>query len=253
MGDLGTRITTLCLAALLALGQLPLPSAAPAPVEPPVTAPVEPPPPISRPEPGTGSLQDVDPSSWFFPYVEMGALHGFIRGSEGVFAPDRATTRAEFTTMLARMHEALGGQIDVHIEHPPFVDVSPDHFVAPYLAWAFVIDAVHPDPEGQFRPSASISRQEVAAMVTQYLEFYGLDDLFETAYEEDHGLYADWETIAPWALYGAHFLWNAGLMHGTQDEYDNVLFRPHAEILRREVFALIGRVFGAVPVAEITV
>ncbi|MCL2843148.1 MAG: S-layer homology domain-containing protein [Oscillospiraceae bacterium] len=258
MGDLGTRISTLCLAALLALGQLPLPAATPAepnlPAEPPsATTPApEPEPPPSRPEPGTGALQDVYPSDWFFPYVAIGALHGFIQGNDGVFAPNRAATRAEFVTMLARMHQALGGHLGAPLDHPPFVDVSPDHFSAPYLAWAFEIEAVHPNAEGQFRPGASISREEVAAMVAHYLEFYGLDDLFETAYE-DHGLYADWEEIAPWALYGAHFLWNANLMHGTQAEDDSVYFHPRAEIYRREVFAIIGRVFQAIPIAEVEV
>jgi len=194
-------------------------------------------------------LQDVAPSDWFFPYVELGVLHGFIRGNNGAFAPGRATTRAEFITLLARMHEALGGHLAISVEHPPFADVSTDHFVAPYLAWAFEIEAIHPDAEGQFRPGASISREEVAAIVAHYLEFYELDSLFPTT-DEDFGLYADWEEIAPWALYGAHFLWNAGLMHGTQGEEDQVYFHPKAEILRREVFAIISRVFRAIPVVE---
>jgi|GEM_PF-2220297 len=259
MMHIGTRLLTFCLAVSIVAGLVPLPDPSPE------LPPLEPPPPIASPVPvapapplqqlpGTGMLHDIRPSDWFFHYVELGALHGFIQGYDGRFAPQRATTRAEFITMLGRLHLALGGQLREGQPMPPFVDISSDQFFIPYLTWAFSLGAVHPDFEGRFRPEAAISREEVATLLARYIEAHSLLDHFADN-RADLGRYADWENISDWAVYAAHLLRNLGLMHGSRGIYDVpgvYYFRPQDETLRQEVFAILGRLFEALPLSEAT-
>ena len=241
--ELGLRIFIIYLAALLAAGLVSpaesLPEASPPPEVPGTFVPIPP-----APSDDTiDEMADISPADWFYAYVRLGYEHGFLRGTDGRFDPSREITRAEFITILGRLHLALGG-IDYGELLIPYTDTE-ETFYTPYLTWATHLDIVQGDEFGRFRPNDVIRRDEMAVTLGRYIEAYDLYESLEHAFE-DRGLYADWEEIAPWAYHEAHLLRNHGIMHGMRPPGaapDIYLFRPETSALRCEAAAIFARLF----------
>jgi len=246
--DLGTRILIICLAALLASGLVPMPAPAPAQAEP--VAPPETEAPAPPPTVGVTEMEDVSSTDWFYTYVRLGFRHGFLHGTDGRFEPNRVLTRAEFITILGRLHQALGGLLgradDSLFEL--YTDITAEAFYLPYLFWSTAQGLVEADEYDRFRPGDSIRREEMALILARYLDVFRLHPHFEDIAQERPS-YADWEDIAPWAYHEAHLLQNYGLMHGihvpggTPGVY---LFRPDGSTLRGEAAAIFARLFNQV-------
>ena len=244
--DLGMRILAICLAALLAAGLFPLPEPPPPPPRPPIELPAP---------PGVG-IEDVSPDDWFYEYIRIGYRYGFLQGTHGRFEPNRAVTRAEFITMLGRLHSALGG----HVIHDgpfdnPFSDTRANAFYFPYLLWAAELRIVEGDEQNRFRPNERLRREEMAVILVHYIYAYALDTHFDET-DEEREPYADWEEIAVWAYFEAHLIRDFGLMHDIHesvDESDLYRFRPEAPALRAEVAVIFARIFTLVSDATVAV
>ena len=262
---IGFRLASICLAVTLAAGSLLTPPdpadwgdfsperpgvAVPAPSPTPTPTPAPTPP--TPPTPGTG-MEDVQASDWFYRYIRTGVRHGFLQGNNNRFEPRRAITRAEFVTMMGRMHSALGGVVR-HDWGPggvptlPYTDIDRTAFYIPYLVWATELEIVQGDAEGRFRPNAPMTRQELATILVRYIEAYDVENHLRDQFY-DLGQYYDWELIAPWARAAAHLLRNYNLMHGSRglrDEPGVYFFRPEDEALRLEAGVILVRLFAAV-------
>jgi len=242
--DIGYRLASLCLAFTVAAGLVPLPDPSgwdPSPPPPPAVTSPEPPPALL---PIGGGMEDVAPTDWFFPAIRVGVRHGFVTPIEGRFEPQRAITRAEFITMLGRMHTALGGVVRIgRVPELPFTDITSAAEYIPYLAWATEIEIIRGDAEQRFRPGYPITREELAVLLARYIEAYDIDDQLDV---EEHDPYADWFDIADWAYDAVHMLRDLNLLQGRQTEPGVYFFHPAEHVLRLESAVVLARLFEEV-------
>lgn len=125
--------------------------------------------------PETSLFNDVYEYSWFYTSVTTLAKLNIINGrTHDTFAPDDRITRAEFTTMIARIAD-----IEFDCEDDMFADIS-DHWARTYINKAASIGWVNGD-NGVFRPDDSITRAEVVTLINRVLERVpeSKDDLLE--------------------------------------------------------------------------
>ncbi|MFP4974122.1 glycerophosphodiester phosphodiesterase family protein [Paenibacillus sp. CN-4] len=129
----------------------------------------------------------------------------------GAFEPGRAVTRAEFAAMLTR---ALGLPVpDAAGTVPTMSDVEATDWFAPYVAAAAQAELIGGYGDGTFRPDASVTRAEQAAMMARALRYAGLDqaaagngsgggvDRFKDAAAVRWGK-EDWNTVLRAGLFG---------------------------------------------------
>ena len=123
---------------------------------------------------------------WAENYINQAVSYGFVNGyPDGTFLPDKAVTRAEFTTMVNKALTIKGsGSVSFH-------DV-------PYNEWYYsdVAKAIGAAYAGgynddTFRPNNAISRQEAAVMISRLVPVYGAGGNLSS--------YSDYRDIADWA------------------------------------------------------
>lgn len=144
-----------------------------------------------------------------------------VRGyPDGTFRPERAVTRAEFVTILAR---ALGWSVSNEASLP-FKDEIPG-WALPYLKAAWSRGVIGGYPDGTFRPDRAISRAELAVLITRALKLP--EACGQVAFKDAH-------QIPPWAQEAVQRAAAAGIMQGSGG-----YCRPAAFATRAEVAALV--------------
>ena len=119
---------------------------------------------------------DVPADAWYARAVQTLASLGMVEGvGGGKFAPERTITRAEFTVMamhFARLPE--GGE-------NPFSDVTSSDWFYDQVVGAAQYGWITGYTDGTFRPEATITRAEVAAITNRLLDRAADED-----YVDDH-------------------------------------------------------------------
>ncbi len=120
----------------------------------------------------TRHFYDVNSGDWFYAAVEKAYQRGIISGQGGYFSPNRAATREELAEVLVK---ALGKQSEAEgsmYESTGFYDDSS----ISSSARGYVVTAVKygliTGYNNRFNPKNSITRAEVAAMLTTFLSKY---------------------------------------------------------------------------------
>lgn len=110
----------------------------------------------------TNVFKDVNDNDWFNTSVSVLANLGFVNGREvDAFEPDESITRAEFTTITARLSKASYTGDDL------FPDIAL-HWAKDYINIAASIGWVNGD-NGIFRPDDNITRAEVITLMNRVL------------------------------------------------------------------------------------
>lgn len=93
----------------------------------------------------------------------------FMEGyPDGTFGPGRSMTRAEVATMFARL---MVEQMEVGKTYPcSFTDVPANKWYANYIGYLEKFEILTGYPDGTFRPEASITRAEFAAIACRFEE-----------------------------------------------------------------------------------
>lgn len=108
-------------------------------------------------------FKDVSADDWFNESVStLANLEVLIGRSEGVFEPNAEITRAELTTIVARLSEAS------YIGQDRFDDIV-GHWAQNYINIAASIGWVYGDENGKFRPDDFITRAEVVTLINRAL------------------------------------------------------------------------------------
>ncbi len=176
-------------------------------------------------------FSDVNPGDWFYENVMNAAAKGYVSGmGDGTFQPNGNTTRAQFASMIAK---AMGfdpetDEIDVETA---LVDVPATHWGAKAIAFCAENGYMNGDADGNFRPDANITRQEVASVLvnTFKLTNEGTKDFPDDA------------LIASWAKSNVYAAKAAGLMNGDQGTGN---FRPTDYIKRAESASIMMNAFN---------
>ena len=170
---------------------------------------------------------DVSPDDWFYRHVMNGLRFGLIEGTDGGrFEPDRYVTRAEFITMLGRLHEYGNETIGT-----PGVG----EFYTRYLDWAVEMSIIHGEEYGDLMLNVYIAREQMTVLVFRYIDAFEL--WIYALYVNGPTISAsfqDYHLISCWAKTAAETLgeWNLSVSRPGFPGY----FRPqdyatHAEVV----------------------
>lgn len=148
----------------------------------------------------------------------------FLSGyANGTFEPDRNMTRAEVTTMFARLLAEKMAADQTYSN--TFSDVAKSHWAANYIGYMQQFGIITGYADGSFRPDASVTRAEFAAIASRFEKL-----------TEGTKSFSDVPS-SHWAAKYINFAATRGWVNG----YADGTFRPNNSITRAEVAAVTCR------------
>ena len=179
---------------------------------------------------------DVAQSDWYRSYVEYTQQEKLFNGtSDTTFDPARDITRAEFVSVLGRMHTQLTGEMP-SVGKDIFPDVSSKAYYAPYVSWAQEDHIVNGFPDGTFHPDEPITREMVAVILDGYIN--AVKVVPETSVSMSYA-YEDAESISAWADTSIKNMTQYGILHGDNTHH----FAPQKHATRAEAAAVFTRIY----------
>lgn len=164
---------------------------------------------------------------WAFADINRLSTTGIINGFEGKFYPGNSVTRAEFLKMAL-----LSAKIDMIVGNANrFNDINGSEWYSPYVLTASAINVVSGVGHGQFNPESSISRQDIAVILYNILDYIGKSKGNERALPNDI------DSVAGYARGSVCSLMELGIITGFEDG----TFRGNTAATRAEAAVLIGR------------
>ncbi len=197
---------------------------------------------IARPNGGTGvvtpgiNFTDLGSVQWAQPAINYLVSAGIINGrSNTIFDPNASVTRAEFAKMVC----ATFGISATPNAAQTFVDVSPSDWFYGYVQAAAANGIVNGVSETAFDPNATITREQMAAMLYRAIEATGNLAKLPAGTAT---VFADEAQIADYAKTYVSALNAAGVINGTSA----TTFEPKATATRAQAAAIIYQYLGAV-------
>jgi hypothetical protein len=176
------------------------------------------------------SFQDLQ-GHWSEKDVTQLASKLIIQGmSDMQFQPDTPISRAQFTAILVRaLGLSEGGLAD-------FKDVDTKAWYHGAVAAAYQAKLVSGFEDGSFRPNQQITRQELAVLIRNALQFVGKQ---ENRTEAAAGLSSlkDSSAIAAWAQEAVALAVQTGIASGREDGS----FQPNDQATRAEAVVMVKR------------
>ncbi|MCM3629076.1 S8 family serine peptidase [Paenibacillus glycanilyticus] len=179
------------------------------------------------------AFNDID-KSWAKSQIQSLADMFLLNGTKaGQFEPKANVTRAQFASMLVR---GLGLQRTT--EPAPFGDVTPKDWFAKDVAAAYEAGLVE-GADGNFRPNAQISRQDLTVMLARAAELLKLTKVSGT-----HKPYEDAARISPYAQSSVQKVSDLGLMEGYATK-NGIAFDPLGATSREAVAKVLHNLLTA--------
>ncbi|MEW6698377.1 MAG: S-layer homology domain-containing protein [Bacillota bacterium] len=180
-------------------------------------------------KPVVKKFNDIE-GHWAANDIEYMAEQGYINGvGEGKFKPQALVTRAEFVTMLVNVL-GLQGEADVS-----FKDVSKGAWYYSNIAKAHKAGLAKGNGKDTFAPGAPITRQEMAAMVSNAMKHKGISP---QADKTVLAVFADSSLIADWAKQAAAEVYAAKIIKGKPTN-NKFWFAPKDNTTRAEAAAML--------------
>ncbi|MCL1820212.1 MAG: S-layer homology domain-containing protein [Oscillospiraceae bacterium] len=176
----------------------------------------------------TNRFNDIKGNEWYYDAVAYANCYGIFEGSDGNFMPTESMTRAMFAVMLWKLdgRPALVGR-----DTPgalSFDDVSPDMWYHGAVVWAAENGIASGDD--LYYPESPITRQEMAVMLYNYMNFKGYEiPKYRTLPE-----FADKDEFDEWAEIPAKELAQAYVISGSGNR-----FRPLDTATRADVAKIL--------------
>lgn len=169
---------------------------------------------------------------WAKADIEQMANRHIVQGtSEDSFQPDQSVTRAEFAALIVRTL----GLSATYTSKKSFMDVQTNDWFGGAVEAAAASGIVSGYEDGTFKPNQTITRQEVAVILSRALAFAGYQEGGSaTAAFSDQAAIADWASEAVAVLAKNGFV--SGMADGT--------FAPAANATRAESAALLSRIIN---------
>ena len=197
---------------------------------------------IARPNGGSGVIStginftDLGSVQWAQPAINYLVSAGIINGrSNTIFDPNASVTRAEFAKMVC----ATFGISATPNAAQTFVDVSPSDWFYGYVQAAAANGIVNGVSETAFDPNATITREQMAAMLYRAIEATGNLAKLPAGTAT---VFADEAQIADYAKIYVSALNAAGVINGTSA----TTFEPKATATRAQAAAIIYQFLKAV-------
>lgn len=188
---------------------------------------------------------DVD-GHWAEEYIyrasELGLFFG--TGDGTTFSPNLTTDRAMFVTVLGRLAKVNEAQWSGAQAHNAFPDVPANAWYAPYVDWATRNGVANGTGDGLFAPTAPITREQMAAMVSNFVRQlqYEVRSLVATPNTSD---FSDSSSISSWAIEGVMLLQLTGIISGIQNADGSFRFNPKGNASRAECSTVFSNLYDA--------
>ncbi len=172
---------------------------------------------------------DVKSADWFYNDVKYVYEKGMMAGTAAdVFAPNATTTRAMIVTILYRLEgsPAVTGT-------NAFVDVPAGQWYTDAVNWAAANQIVKGTSATTFAPNASITREQMAAILYRYAQYKGYD----VTKKADLSGYSDNGQVSAYAKEALAWANAAKLINGVT----NTTLAPQGNATRAQVSAILHR------------
>ena len=155
-----------------------------------------------------GEYKDVFTPDWYSDEVEYVTLGGIMNGmGEGMFSPNRNTTRAEFATVLYRLEGSPATNL-----YDPFNDVEKGSWYQAAVAWAYQNGVVKGYSATEFGPYDNITREQMVTMLQRYAS-----RIAPTSMTASLGSFTDGRAVSDWATTGMQWAVAVGVINGMGD------------------------------------
>lgn len=174
-------------------------------------------------------FSDVRIADWFYNDVKYVYEKGMMAGTAAdVFAPNATTTRAMIVTILYRLEgsPAVTGT-------SAFVDVPAGQWYTDAVNWAAANQIVKGTSATTFAPNASITREQMAAILYRYAQYKGYD----VTKRADLSGYSDNGQVSAYAKDALAWANAAKLINGVT----NTTLAPQGNATRAQVSAILHR------------
>lgn len=174
------------------------------------------------------SFADIT-AHWAKADIEFMAGRGIVNGiSDNAFAPDRMITRAEFTTLVVQSLKLAEDKAAA----AKFKDVSANDWFAGMVGAASRAGLVSGYLDGTFKPGSSITREEMAAVITNAM---ASGSLTEQQITGQLSAFKDTGKISTWARAAVAGAVKDGIVRGRTDGN----FDPKANATRAESVVML--------------
>ena len=178
-------------------------------------------------------FKDVGEKKWFYDEVLYVYERGLMTGTTDTkFEPNGKLTRAMFVTILGRLANAETSETEA------FSDIKKVTWFSGYVGWAVEAGIVTGYEDGTFKPNKALTREEMAACISRYVDYMGIKMPRESTAP---AVFADAKKVAKWAREYVEMLRRAGIVNG--DQYEN--YNPKSNITRAEMATIIMNLIGA--------
>lgn len=174
------------------------------------------------------AFTDFDPNAWYRPAIEYAVEHEIMKGmGDGLMAPDRTTTRAEFVAMACRLLDTYT-MADVS----QYEDLPPDAWYYDSMRMGFQLGIIEGVSGSQADPSGCLTREQAIVILARMMALPdGPNDELER--------YSDMGDISDWAQGAVSAMTTGGYLKG----YPDGTLRPKQSISRAEAAQLLLRCF----------
>lgn len=170
---------------------------------------------------------DVSPDAWYYASVEYVSSNGIMNGySDGTFGPDRRLSRAQLAQLLYNRE----GRPEAAAAH--YTDTEASAWYEDAISWATKAGILTGYADGSIRPNASITRQQLAAMLYRYARYTGRD----VSLRADLDGYTDAAQISPYAMEAMQWANAAGIIQGSGEA-----LLPGSTATRAQTAAMLTR------------
>lgn len=123
-----------------------------------------------KPESST-TFNDVPKEAWFAPYTELAFHYGLVEAGNGLFEPEKAVKQIEALEILSKAYGIPRPLISSQDRTRLFHDVSSNHPHYPTLRWAIDADIIALNPDENFLPYRTLTREEFANLILSFEEW----------------------------------------------------------------------------------
>ncbi|MDO4281890.1 MAG: S-layer homology domain-containing protein, partial [Peptococcaceae bacterium] len=177
----------------------------------------------------TISFTDVS-GHWAEDDILYATRRGLFAGTSATtFSPNLTLTRGMFVTVLGR----LAGVEPSDYESGKFSDVKNGAYYSAYVNWAASKGIVNGTSATTFAPDSDITREQMAAIMTNYAEKMG----YTLPKNQAAVTFADVAKISAWAKDAVSAMQQAGILAGRA----NNQFDPQGKATRAEAAAVLHR------------
>lgn len=168
---------------------------------------------------------------WAREIINVIADKNIVNGYEdNTFKPNNSITRAEFLTILYNSGLADTTNINGDIS---FADVTGNEWYYDYIKWGADNKLIVGYEDNTFRGSNIISRQEMAVVISKFIEISDIK-----LDEGEAAVFADADNIAPWAKEYVDNISAWGIVKGD----NNNCYLPNKDLTRAETAVIINQI-----------